>query len=448
MKDKVEVDSVTLYELFQKELIIPEYQRPYVWSEQMLEKFLKQFELYFERVEDKQTQYPLYYAGCIVLHKKDNKYNIIDGQQRLTTLALLSKLKGDLLRDLHFFQPLSFQRIKRNYNFLKEQMGDKNSLVSRVCKELDFDKINVTIIITEDEDQAYNFFETLNTGGVRLSGTDILKAHHLRSVHESSMKDFAKDWEKRQSFLEEVNRILFKARKMTPLRDYAHPGKYGTKAEWKTVLTEEFAEITGKKNRDLGYADVLIEKNTHTILSDKYSIRQPLNDGENYINYLLGFTDDFDAIFYPLAPTEFYKKLNNEIIYLIDGTIDLKTYYQIALMCCVDKFGLDKKETFAFWLFRFIYSLRIGEKSRIYEATVINHLRTNMLLERILYAYTQDEVFDFLKEQKFKIDQNNIKGVKRRFLERINWVFELNANTETFLDLDEKLIQKIANDNN
>ncbi|WP_312508895.1 DUF262 domain-containing protein [Chryseobacterium culicis] len=442
--EQVSVESITLNKLFKRNLTVPEYQRPYVWSEELVVKFLNQFDQHHKRVKDgAASSYPLYYAGCIVLHEQENSYNIIDGQQRLTTVALISQLKGNPLSRLSFFQPLSFRRIKQNFSFLEKCYDDPNSTVREVCDEINFDQVNVTVITTKNEDQAYNFFETLNTGGVRLSGTDILKAHHLRSVPEDKMKTFASDWEKRQAFLEEVNKILLKARKMTPLRDYEHPGKYGSQAQWKTALTEEFAEKTGKQSRDLGYADVLIEKNTHTVLSDKYSIRQPLNDGENYINYLLNFTDDFYAVFHPSQVSD-YSILNEKIIYLIDGTVDLKAYYQLALICCVDKFGRSHAEIFAFWLFRFIYSLRVGDKSRIYESTVINHLASTQLLERILYAYTADEVLAFLMEYKFKIDEKiAISGVRRRFLERVNHAFSLGADNETFKDLDEKLIQKM-----
>ena len=43
-------------------------------------------------------------------------------------------------------------------------------------------QIEFTLVITQSEDDAYQFFETQNTGGVRLSGPDIIKAHHLRAI--------------------------------------------------------------------------------------------------------------------------------------------------------------------------------------------------------------------------------------------------------------------------
>ena len=68
-------------------LCVPEYQRPYKWTlknvSQLIDDIL--------RFKDKKA----YRLGTIVLHKdkKDNKdrYNIVDGQQRITTIILLLK---------------------------------------------------------------------------------------------------------------------------------------------------------------------------------------------------------------------------------------------------------------------------------------------------------------------------------------------------------------------
>lgn len=441
----ISVESLTLKELLSQNLKIPEYQRPYVWDEKMVLKFLNQINFHFQRVNNNVENYPLYYLGCIVLHYDGKQFNVIDGQQRLTTLILISKLKGVLSNDLLFYHPLSFQNIKKNFSFLNSEFGNINSNVRKLIDQISFDQLNVTVIITKNEDQAYNFFETLNTGGVRLSGTDILKAHHLRSISSDKMKDYAKSWEKRQKHLEIVSQILLKSRKMNPLKNNLFPGKYGSVTEWKVALTEEFAEKTGKEGKDIGFADVQIEKETHTILSDRYSIRQPLNDGENYINYLLTFTEDYEDLFFPSKTSDFYKNFNREIIDLIDGTYDLKAYYQVALICFVNKFGKDHMEEFSMWLFRFVYSLRIGDKTRIYEATVKNFFSDTQLLQRILYSYTYDEILEYLKKQKFEI-KSEINGVRWRFLDRIKRFFNLEAIENSFINLDDQLI-KVIEDN-
>lgn len=54
--------------------------------------------------------------------------------------------------------------------------------------------INFTLVVTDSEDKAYRFFETQNTGGVRLTGSDIIKTHYLRSIERHQQNDYARRW--------------------------------------------------------------------------------------------------------------------------------------------------------------------------------------------------------------------------------------------------------------
>lgn len=64
---------------------VPSYQRPYVWGEDNINELLDDILYAFEN--DSQDTY---FMGALVLQNKENdEYDILDGQQRLTTLALL-----------------------------------------------------------------------------------------------------------------------------------------------------------------------------------------------------------------------------------------------------------------------------------------------------------------------------------------------------------------------
>ncbi|WP_267525192.1 DUF262 domain-containing protein [Campylobacter sp. MG1] len=72
--------------LLGKNLIIPDYQRPYVWNENHIKTLLKDIE----------SNKNITLLGSIVLYKtnkvtEDNEtiYEVIDGQQRLTTIKLI-----------------------------------------------------------------------------------------------------------------------------------------------------------------------------------------------------------------------------------------------------------------------------------------------------------------------------------------------------------------------
>lgn len=217
------------------------------------------------------------------------------------------------------------------------------------------------------------------------------------------------------------------------------PDKFTDDNKWKNFLTEDFAEKAKKESRDIGYSFVEIEENTHKITADKYAIRQPLNEGANYINYLLSFTEDYNFLFaIDENKSDKYSKFNREIINHIDGTVDLRSFYQLSLMCYVDRFGRKNVLEFSLYLFRFIYSLRLSEQSRIYEATVRNFVTENLLLDRILNAFTYEEILSYLKNHEFKTIKD-VSGVKQRFLERVATFFDEISSENFSSDLAEQI---------
>lgn len=142
----------------QGQLSIPEYQRPYVWGEKQIDKLI-------EDLKDHQEQFTNspYYLGSVILHAQDECLNIIDGQQRLTTLALLGYLNSELDDvSLTYQASLSIQHIKQNLQYLEKVRSKWEDYIN-------FENIVVSLVVTESEDDAYKFFETQNTGGVRLT---------------------------------------------------------------------------------------------------------------------------------------------------------------------------------------------------------------------------------------------------------------------------------------
>lgn len=78
---------------------IPIYQRPYQWTEENCEKLLD--DLFEDYEEDRESDY---FCGSLVLVKSDpnsktETYDIVDGQQRLSTFILLAKVLADLYND-------------------------------------------------------------------------------------------------------------------------------------------------------------------------------------------------------------------------------------------------------------------------------------------------------------------------------------------------------------
>ncbi|MCK1202943.1 DUF262 domain-containing protein [Streptococcus uberis] len=81
-----ELKIISVNELMKIELKIPEYQRPYRWSSSSTNTlFADTFEAFKSRIDE-------YRLGSVILHKTMNpfEYNLVDGQQRTTTLSICS----------------------------------------------------------------------------------------------------------------------------------------------------------------------------------------------------------------------------------------------------------------------------------------------------------------------------------------------------------------------
>ncbi|CEN33051.1 DUF262 domain-containing protein [Capnocytophaga cynodegmi] len=93
----MDFNNKTIFELFdgsQKQFIIPVYQRAYSWEKEQLSAFLNDL---LEQIEGDNN----YFYGNILLEtiEKGKKYEIIDGQQRLTTLSLFIRAIINVLRN-------------------------------------------------------------------------------------------------------------------------------------------------------------------------------------------------------------------------------------------------------------------------------------------------------------------------------------------------------------
>ena len=182
----VKVQVRNFKEIISEKLIIPPYQRPYIWGYKNIDKMIKDFREFLN------TENQQYYMGSILLHKeKDNKYSIIDGQQRITSLILLAiTLKmEDYKQDIRYDNLLSKKKIKENYDHLKKYSN--NYSLKKIFKKICF-----TVIVTDNIDDAFTFFDTQNSRGVQPSVLVLLKAFNLRCINSNNKQsECAIEWD-------------------------------------------------------------------------------------------------------------------------------------------------------------------------------------------------------------------------------------------------------------
>ena len=169
-------------------LKIPEYQRIYCWEEDNVKCLLDDILNHNEKQSNKESAYRL---GSVILHQHNGFYDIIDGQQRLVTLALILQNLGVKCPILKESFGSSKAREYIAYNkyiinvYLQKHLQDRAKLVTTIRRSLEFD---VLVLKNTSIDLAYSFFSNENSRGVVLSDYDLLKAHHLRFIPQTYEK--------------------------------------------------------------------------------------------------------------------------------------------------------------------------------------------------------------------------------------------------------------------
>ncbi|MCQ2942187.1 DUF262 domain-containing protein [Helicobacter pylori] len=240
---KIESEDSYLQDILKDKLYyqIPICQRPYQWTEENCEKLLD--DLFFNYENDRESDY---FCGSLVLVKSDPNsktatYDIVDGQQRLSTFILLAKVLADLYNGLdpeylEYLQAswkdryterkrLSFNTIGSNAeydfqdalehfndsqasknkiienNYLKNAICLKNYLEKKEIKNInnfiDWLYCNVVFvtITCPDADKALRIFNVLNARGLPLNATDIFKGELLKELaKEEDQKKLVSRW--------------------------------------------------------------------------------------------------------------------------------------------------------------------------------------------------------------------------------------------------------------
>jgi len=81
-------------------ITVPIYQREYDWDSDQIERLLIDLDIFANEAENNENN-ELYFAGAVILEKSDNypkEFEVVDGQQRLTTLFLLNFLNYIVIR--------------------------------------------------------------------------------------------------------------------------------------------------------------------------------------------------------------------------------------------------------------------------------------------------------------------------------------------------------------
>lgn len=274
-------------------IVVPEWQRNFRWTTSEVETFWEDLLTFNQLYPDETVRNQEYFLGSVVIVDNGTDHQLLDGQQRLATSAILLSVIRDFLspykqdagtrisqRYLTDFDDalnmntykLSLNRYDRNffrreilepraadYVPMEPQMGSHRLI--RQARELFVDRFtkkyeeianpetshqwalriqnvltghfSVVAIVSTDQDNAANVFETLNDRGIGLSTPDLLRNLILRGTQENHLDQVIDLWGEVLEIESETNINTF-------IRHYwiSHKGDVKTQSLYRAIKND------------------------------------------------------------------------------------------------------------------------------------------------------------------------------------------------------------------
>lgn len=355
MATSIEVNKKNVKQLLAsgktKKFVIPEYQRPYAWSDEQIQTLFDDLVEYTQEHNDEsdESDESTYFLGTIVAYENDQKQQeIIDGQQRITSLFLLlraiytklesmtetpkSKNFKAQIESALWQQDLLTAEVDYNKTLIVSKvMGDEGNetftdilvtgktssnandnyslnynlftnLIEEYAKEQPelfywfiSNVLNRAILLpitADSQDMALTIFSTLNDRGLALSDADIFKAKIYNHLDSTTKDDFIEDWQQLNDDATAANESIQKLfyYYMFYLRALENDRKTTTPGIRKYYSKNNFEKIY-QKNVMSNLKTILnlwVVINTKTAISEPWSnnikIRQTLDSLTSYPN--------------------------------------------------------------------------------------------------------------------------------------------------------------------
>ena len=213
-KDKPKIWSVD-YLLAQK-IVIPSYQRPYKWTEKNITELILDIQ---KSIEDKNRYSKFKYrVGTVILYResKAKPYEVVDGQQRLLSFLLLKRCLDPnftcKLLSTKFSDKVTKQNLHDNALYIREWFSSVDDATKEAFNSALGKTLEVVVLTVNELSEAFQLFDSQNTRGRELDPHDLLKAYHLREIHDKDdMERAVLKWESKEpkAIHELFNNYLF-----------------------------------------------------------------------------------------------------------------------------------------------------------------------------------------------------------------------------------------------
>lgn len=457
------------------------YQREYKWqTKQIVElvsdltsAFLEEYQPQHERKEV--ASYGHYFLGSIVISQPDEKKQIVDGQQRLTSLTLL-------LIYLHNIQKDRTDTVSVEKMIFSEEYGEKsfnldiperNECMNALFDGIPYDSVDqvesiqnligryndiaeafpaeiadekalpyfvdwlrnktqlVEITAYADAD-AYTIFETMNDRGLSLSNTDMLKGYLLASITDTAKRAEAnkeiKHWlltfAKRDSERDtkESEADFFKAWLRAKYAQDIRERKKGAKPEDFDLIGTEYHRWVRAKDELIGL-NASDDFNRWVRQDLRFFARvylelleasETLKEGLESVRFNAdhGFTQQFQVLLAPLLPTD------------DDATVKAKLKLTADYLDC--------------WLNRRLWNFKSIDYSTLQYATFLltkelRNLSLEALRDKLITRLTSDQTEFPLDDQPY-LNNWNAKSLHRQLARFTHWLEEQSGQPGRYLE--------------
>jgi len=252
-----------------KRFSIPLYQRLFEWGESQIQQLLK--DLYASFIENRDNPY---YIGMLTVYNEQDKYSLVDGQQRFTVLTLIGIalgwdnfiMDGETPRLSFFARAKDTQYLKAKisnttpevYNH-KMESGLKvisdflNSFDNKEREEFNDYIHTKTTFFLSSLPKTYNtqdlnrYFEAMNEAGKGLENHEILKVKLLKISDKNKLDEYTALW----NAVSEMSRTLIRPKekekqadfKLRYFKELNNPNILSVVKEEKEGLDEKYLSI-------------------------------------------------------------------------------------------------------------------------------------------------------------------------------------------------------------
>lgn len=356
-----------------------------------------------------------YRIGSIILHQKGNIWDIVDGQQRITTLCLIKRALAEIyditpdLPNLEYNHISSWEHVSENYQIIKdwlEKISDKRDEFSTYLDE-NCEYVVVRITGPHSLSLAFKVFDSQNGRGKTLEAYNLLKAYHLRAmseVEEAVRIEYDRKWESSTRYPQVSGDITYSYDILKHLFDeqlYRTRIWSRNKEAWNFSKKniEEFKGMRIDKTHAVDFPlqnkQLLLymtEKFYQSFLKemmptcsrfingdDRYinpfvSINDPVVNGEFFFSYIQTYSEIYKKLFLELDSYQLYKFKEFYKQYCLNypghwrtGDNYIREMYKSMIMLLFDRFGEKGVNDYYEYLYVIAYIKRIQNQRIAYQ---------------------------------------------------------------------------------